>query len=100
MARLALAVAVAVVMTALPEAYASDVTYDKMPDSWSAFMKMTPAERMQMMDPQKKGYVTKKEFMAFHQKMAEKMFEKMDKNHNGKLEQDEFEFEQSTHTGP
>jgi hypothetical protein len=101
--RVVLATAVAFVMAAGPKAYASDVSYDQMPPSYYALMKMKPAEQMRLMDPDKKGYVTKDEFMKFHKAMAEKMFDNMDKNHDGKVTEAEFEEAQrvaKTHTGP
>jgi len=90
--RVGLAAAALVVMTTIPNAHASDVSYDQMPPSYYALMKMKPAEVMHVMDPDKKGYVSKEDFMKFHQKMAENMFDKMDKNHNGRLEQSELSY--------
>ena len=101
--RVALTTAVAFVMAARPQVYASDVSFDQMPPSYYALMKMKPAEQMRLMDPDKKGYVTKEEFMKFHKAMAEKMFDNMDKNHDGKLTEAEFEEAQrvaKTHAGP
>jgi Ca2+-binding EF-hand superfamily protein len=43
--------------------------------------KMKPMEIMHMMDEGNKGYVTKEEFMKFH----EAVFAKMDKDHDGRL---------------
>jgi len=98
--RFALAAAFIAFTVAYPNAYASDVSYDQMPPTYGALMKMKPADVMRMMDPDKKGYVTKSDFVKFHEKMAEKMFDRMDKNHDAKLTEDELIFEQSTHTGP
>jgi hypothetical protein len=92
--RAVLAAALVAVLATIPSARASDVSYDQMPPSYAPLMKMKPKEVMRLMDPDKKGYVTKSDFMKFH----EMMFEKMDKNHDGKLS--ESEFEASTHTGP
>jgi hypothetical protein len=101
--RVVVATTIAFVTTARLNVYASDVSYDQMPPSYYALMKMTPAEQMRLMDPDKKGYVTKDEFMKFHKAMAEKMFDNMDKNHDGKLTEAEFVEAQrvaATHTGP
>ena len=56
------------------------------PKSYSAFMKKKPMEIMHMMDPDQKGFVTKEEFMKFH----EELFERMDKDKDGKLTRDEW----------
>jgi EF hand len=56
------------------------------PKSYSDFVKMKPMELMHMMDPGKKGFVTKDEFMKWH----EAMFDKMDKNKDGKLSREEW----------
>lgn len=101
--RVVLVAAVAFVTAARPNVYASDVSYDQMPPSYYALMKMKPAEQMRLMDPDKKGYVTKDEFMKFHKAMAEKMFANMDKNRDGKITEAELEEAQrvaATHTGP
>lgn len=68
-------------------ARASDVTpEDMMPASYDAMMKMKPMDVMNMMDRDKKGYVTKDEFMKFH----EAMFDKMDKDKDGKVSRQEW----------
>jgi Ca2+-binding EF-hand superfamily protein len=59
---------------------------DKMPSSGAAMMKMDPAKVFNMMDPDKKGYVTKEEFMKFQ----EKLFGTWDKDKNERLSQAEF----------
>jgi hypothetical protein len=92
--RAALAAALVAVVAPVPSALASDVSFDKVPPNYTMLMKMKPKDLMSVMDPDKKGYVTKEDYMKFH----EMMFEKMDKNHDGKL--DEAEFGASTHTGP
>jgi EF hand domain-containing protein len=101
--RVALTTVVSLAVAACPLVYASDVSFDQMPPSYYALMKMKPAEQMRLMDPDKKGYVTKDEFMKFHKAMAAKMFDNMDKNHDGKLTEAEFEEAQrvaQTHSGP
>jgi uncharacterized membrane protein YfbV (UPF0208 family) len=67
-------------------ARASEFSQDKMPASYAAMMKMKPMDVMHMMDTDKKGSVTKEQFMKFH----EAMFEKMDKNKDGQLSQEEW----------
>jgi hypothetical protein len=84
--RAALGATVAAILAVGPAARASDVSFDKVPVSYAAMMKMKPMDVMHLMDPDKKGYVTKDDFMKFH----EMMFEKMDKNHDGKLDASEF----------
>ena len=56
------------------------------PKSYRAFMKMAPMHVMHMMDEGKKGYVTKEEYMKFH----EALFDQMDKNHDGKVTVEEW----------
>jgi Ca2+-binding EF-hand superfamily protein len=53
------------------------------PAQYTQFLKM---KAMQVMDSGKKGTVTKEEFMKFH----EEMFDRMDKNHDGKLSPEEW----------
>ncbi len=51
-------------------AQAAEPTHDKMmqtPKSYAEFMKMDPAECMKMIDHDNKGYVTKEEYMRFHE---------------------------------
>jgi EF hand len=71
----------------MPAVRAADVSQDKIPASYAALMKMKPMDVMHMVDTEKKGYVTKEEFMKFH----EAMFEKMDKDKNGQLSREEWE---------
>jgi len=49
--------------------------------SYAAMMKMKPMEVMHMIDSDKKGYVTREEFMKFH----DEIFQKLDRDHDGKL---------------
>ncbi len=67
-------------------ARAADVAQDKMPASYAAMMKMKPMDVMHMMDKGNKGYVTKDEYMKFH----EAMFDKMDKNKDAQLAREEW----------
>jgi Ca2+-binding EF-hand superfamily protein len=49
--------------------------------SWAQLHKMKPMEVMHMIDTDKKGYVTREEFMKFQ----EQLFDRMDKDHDGKV---------------
>jgi EF-hand domain pair len=71
---------------AAPAKGAEDTAKDKMPSSGAVMMKMDPKEVFQMMDPDKKGYVTKEEFMKFEQEL----FDKWDKDKNGQVSMAEF----------
>jgi hypothetical protein len=51
------------------------------PAEFVNYLKKKPMQLMHMVDAGKKGYVTKEEFMKFH----EEMFAKMDKDHDGKI---------------
>jgi hypothetical protein len=52
-----------------------------MPHSIAEMKAMKPSDMAKMMDKDKDGYVTKKEFMEFY----EKFFKALDKDHQGKL---------------
>ncbi len=67
------------------DARAADFAQD-FPKSYSSLVKMKPMEIMHMMDPGKKGFVTKEDFMKFH----EAMFDKMDKDKDEKLSREEW----------
>jgi hypothetical protein len=56
------------------------------PAEYTQYLKMKPMELMHMMDPDKKGFVTKEEFTKFH----EEFFDKLDKDHDGKVTQEEW----------
>jgi hypothetical protein len=49
--------------------------------SWSALHKMKPMDVMHMVDADKKGYVTREEFIKFQ----EQLFERMDRDQDGKV---------------
>jgi len=49
--------------------------------SWAQLAKMKPMDVMHMIDTDKKGYVTREEFLKFQ----EQLFDKMDKDHDGKV---------------
>jgi hypothetical protein len=86
-ARAALAGALVATLGASHAALAADASKeDKMPKTYSALMKMKPVEVMHMMDNGKKGFVTREEFMKFY----EELFNRMDKDKNGKITEPEF----------
>jgi hypothetical protein len=87
MTRFAFAAAVVVSLGLAPTTRAADTAYDRMPSSYAALMKMRPMEVMHMMDAGKKGYVSKDEYMKFH----EMLFDKMDKDKDGQLSRAEWE---------
>ena len=67
-------------------AQAQAFPFGDMPNSYAQFMKMKPMDVMHKMDTEKKGYVTKEEFMKFQ----EALFEKLDKNKDGQLSREEW----------
>jgi Ca2+-binding EF-hand superfamily protein len=81
-----LALAVAVSMSFARTVRAAEASFEKMPSSYAALMKMKPMDVMHMMDKDKKGVVTKEQFMKFH----EAMFDNMDKNKDGQLSREEW----------
>ena len=84
--RAAKLLALLAVVAVVPAARAADVSFDKVPANYAMMMKMSPQDLRKAMDPDQKGYVTYDDYMKFH----EMMFEKMDKNHDGKLDASEF----------
>src|SRR5690242_10901202 len=86
----ALAVAASLGATALPRAAhaagAAGAEQQDFPKSYVALMHMKPMDVMHKIDVDKKGYVTKEEFMKFH----EKMFDMMDRDHDGKVTEQEW----------
>jgi hypothetical protein len=65
-------------------AYAAEAA--KVPTSFEEFFKMHAMPAMHMIDTDNKGYVTKEEFMKF----MEQFFDKMDKDHSGKVTAEEW----------
>ncbi len=60
-------------------AEAAETSHDKMmqtPRSYSEFLKMDPVECMKMIDHEHKGYVTKEEYMRFHEAFFKSMAKK------------------------
>jgi len=56
------------------------------PSEYVSFLKMKAMQAMHMMDAGQKGSVTKEKFIKFHQEM----FDRMDKDHDGKLTPEEW----------
>ncbi len=56
------------------------------PSEYVSFLKMHAMQAMHMMDADGKGSVNKQDFMKFHQEM----FDRMDKDHDGKLTPEEW----------
>ncbi len=80
------AVVAALLATIIAPARVRAADMPDFPKSYSAYMKMKPMDAMHMMDKDHKGYVTKDEFMKFH----EAMFDNMDRNKDGKLSREEW----------
>jgi EF hand domain-containing protein len=87
-AALTFAMAAAAIAGAVGPARASAQAFPfgDMPGSYAQLMKMKPMDVMHKMDTDKKGYVTKEEFMKFQ----EALFEKLDKDKDGQLTRDEW----------
>ena len=71
---------------ALLASTAAFATSDGYPGNYEYLGSQRPMEIMHMMDKGNKGYVTKEEFMKFH----EEMWKRMDKNHDGKVSPEEW----------
>jgi Ca2+-binding EF-hand superfamily protein len=54
--------------------------------AWAALSRMKPMEVMHMIDADKKGYVSREEFMQFQQLF----FDRMDRDHDGKVDAQEW----------
>jgi hypothetical protein len=54
--------------------------------TYSDMAKMSPSDQMKMMDKDNKGYVTKEEFLRFH----EQMWNSMDRNQDGRATREEW----------
>lgn len=59
---------------------------DGSPGNYENFLSQKPMEVMHMMDKGSKGYVTRDEYMKFH----EEMWKRMDKNQDGKVSAEEW----------
>jgi hypothetical protein len=77
----------AAALTVVPVgASANDLSQDAVPRSYAALMQMKPMEVMHAIDADKKGYVTKDEFMSYFGAV----YDKMDRNHDGKVNKEEW----------
>ena len=65
---------------------AGDITSTDQARAWAALARMKPMEVMHMIDTDKKGYVSREEFMQFQQAF----FDRMDQNHDGKADAQEW----------
>jgi len=54
--------------------------------AWAALSRMKPMEVMHMIDADKKGYVSREEFIKFQQEF----FDRMDQDHDGKVDAQEW----------
>jgi hypothetical protein len=79
--RRSLAVAAVLIAAAVPVSRAA-----AQPDSYERLHRMKAMEVMHEIDADKKGYVTREEFMKFQ----EEFFDRMDKNHDGKVDAKEW----------
>src|SRR6266403_1484592 len=75
------AAALLAAIAATPAARAATPTTTDEARSWGQLAKMKPMDVMHMIDTDKKGYVTREEFLKFQ----EQLFGKMDQDHDGKV---------------
>ena len=73
-------------LTAAPALGAGIPTTSDEARSWAAVQRMKAMDVMHMIDIDKKGYVTREEFMKFQ----EQLFDRMDRNHDGKVDAKEW----------
>jgi len=69
-----------------PVARAAPPTTSDEARSYNQLARMKPMEVMHMIDTDKKGYVTREEFLKFQ----EQFFDRMDQNHDGKADVSEW----------
>ncbi len=80
--RRSLATAALLFAVVAPVARAAVPTSSDEARSYDQLARMKPMEVMHMIDTDKKGYVTREEFMKFQ----EQFFDRMDQNHDGKVD--------------
>jgi len=80
--RRSLATAALLFAVVAPVARAAVPTSSDEARSYNQLARMKPMEVMHMIDTDKKGYVTREEFMKFQ----EQFFDRMDQNHDGKVD--------------
>lgn len=79
--RILAAAALLAAIAAAPAAPAAAPNTTDEARSWAQLAKMKPMDVMHMIDTDKKGYVTREEFLKFQ----EQLFDKMDQDHDGKV---------------
>jgi hypothetical protein len=84
--RRSLATAALLFAVVAPVAHAAAPTSSDEARSYNQLARMKPMEVMHMIDTDKKGYVTREEFMKFQ----EQFFDRMDQNHDGKVDAKEW----------
>jgi len=84
--RRSLATAALLFAVVAPVARAAVPTSSDEARSYDQLARMKPMEVMHMIDTDKKGYVTREEFMKFQ----EQFFDRMDQNHDGKVDPKEW----------
>ncbi len=85
-ARLARLVLAGAAVATFATSAAAEGRLEDVPSSYPALQKMKPVEVMHMIDKEKKGYVTREEFMKFQ----EALFDRLDKNRDRRLDEVEF----------
>jgi EF hand len=84
--RRSLAPAALLFALAAPVAFAGPPTTSDEARSYDQLARMKAMEVMHMIDKDKKGYVTREEFLKFQ----ERFFDRMDQNRDGKVDSDEW----------
>jgi hypothetical protein len=67
-------------------ARATDASTTDQARAWAALQRMKPMDVMHMVDADKKGYVTKEDFMKFQAEF----YARMDQNHDGQVDAQEW----------
>ena len=80
--RRTIAAAALLFAVAAPVARAAAPTTSDEARSYNQLARMKPMEVMHMIDSDKKGFVTREEFLKFQ----EQFFDRMDQNHDGKVD--------------
>lgn len=83
---IAMAIAISAAVLTAPAHARTEMPTGGPPAEYIDYLKMKPMQAMHMMDKGNKGFVTREAFMKFH----EEMFDRMDKDHDGKLSPEEW----------